>query len=62
MGTDAIAELRPTIKKSDLEKAVADAAPRGQKGTAKEACLAALRAEGCITETSYRALEYIAKA
>lgn len=55
---DDIASLRPTISKTDLEKAVAAAAPRGQKGTAKEACMRLLRERGKIEETKYSVLEY----
>lgn len=55
-------ELRPTISKTALEKAVAASAPRGQKGTAKEAVLDALREAGCVDEKTTKSLAYRATA
>ncbi len=58
LSEEQIAELRPTISKAELDKAVSDGAPRGQKGTAKEQCLLALKEAGSVEEKQVKSIEY----
>lgn len=58
LSEEQIAELRPTIGKTELDKAVSDGAPRGQKGTAKEECLLALKEAGSVEEKQVKSIEY----
>lgn len=56
---EVLQEIRPSvISKTVLEKAVADCAPRGAKGTRKENCLAALREADCIKTSTIKRLSY----
>lgn len=53
-----LSELRPTISKTDLERAVSAAAPSGKKKQAKDDCIADLKEAGAIEETVSKSLEY----
>lgn len=55
---DILATLRPTISKDELDKAVSECAPRGQKATAKEECLNELKAAGSVEEKQVKSIEF----
>lgn len=55
---DQLAELRPTISKTEIDKAVSEGAPRGEKGAAKEACLLALKEAGSVEEKLSKSISY----
>ena len=54
----AVDDLRPTVGKTELEKAVADHSARGQKAKAKIAVMEELREEGYVEEKTVRSLEF----
>jgi len=58
LSADQIAELQPTISRTELDKAVAAGAPTGQKKIAKEQCLEALKAAGAVVEKPKVSIDY----
>ena len=58
LSADQIAELQPTIGRTELDKAVAAGAPTGQKKIAKEQCLEALKAAGAVVEKPKVSIDY----